>query len=81
MEAPEDAEDAEVTEAADASDVGKFLYLRVQYRDGHNTEDDPTTEIEVLDERDDGVNNTAPTRIASCLLGRSMRCKLSPVQT
>ena len=52
------------------SNVGQFLYLRVQYRDGHNTEDDPTTEIEVLDERDDGVNNTAdPDRF---LLARTL---------
>ena len=35
-----------------AVDVGKFLYVKVTYRDGHNTEDDPNTDIDVADERD-----------------------------
>ena len=33
-------------------DIGNFLYVRVQYRDGNNTEDDPTTSIVTADERD-----------------------------
>ena len=51
------ANTGDYTPAAD--DVGKFLYVKVTYRDGHNTEDDPNTDIDVADERD-GRADPAP---------------------
>ena len=42
-------------------DVGKFLYVRVTYRDGQNTEDDPNSEIAVADERDGRDITDTPT--------------------
>ncbi len=41
------------------ADVGRYLHVRVTYRDGHNREDDPVTPIITLDERD-GDSTASP---------------------
>ena len=60
LEAPEGADADEVNAAAIGTDVGKFLYVRATYRDGHNIEDDPNTEIAEADERDGRDNPDNP---------------------
>ena len=66
------------TYTTDQDDVGRYLHVRVIYRDGQNTEDDPVTPILTLDERD-GDDNASPPILADpnrVLIGKTANAVL-----